>query len=77
MLGDSRCTSVGMRKLGLFCLLECLHCVNVESFFIGYFIYLHINVIAFPAFPSTNPLSHAPFPYFSEGAYPPTPASPP
>lgn len=31
MLGAFRCTSVGMKKLGLSHLPACLHCVNVES----------------------------------------------
>jgi len=37
-------------------------------FFIGFLKFIYIsNVISFPGFPSINPLSHLPFPFFYEG----------
>jgi hypothetical protein len=50
-------------------------------FFIGYFIYLHFNVILLPSFPSTNTLTPPPSHCFHEGApllpHTTTPASAP
>jgi len=47
------------------------------SFFIEYFLIYILNFIPFPGFPSRNPLSHLPSPYFYEGAPSPTPLLPP
>lgn len=46
---------------------------NILLFIIGYIYYFYISsVISFPDFPSRNPLSHPPFPYFYDDAPPPT-----
>jgi hypothetical protein len=48
-----------------------------QIFFIGYFVYLHLNVIPFPSFPTANLFSHLPSSCFYEDAPPPTHPLPP